>query len=327
MMVTFNQIFSPILLLLVISSIFSLSAPLAEKGFHINGTKLLDANENEFIMRGINHAHAWFKEQSETAIKAIAKTGANTIRLALSNGVQWQKDSINEVKRIIELCKENKMIVVLEVHDETGGLLTEDLMQAVNYWIEIKDVLIGNEAYVIVNIANEWDLLWETYLWESGYKAAITLLRTKGIKNTLMIDASGYGQFPYSIVEKGQTVFNSDPLKNTMFSTHMYENDGYSEEIVKENIDSVFNVGLCHVIGEFGWKHTGGDVAEQAIMDYCQEKGIGYMAWSWKGNSGGVEYLDLSNDWEGNDLSDWGKEVVSGKNGIKETSHVCSVYW
>lgn len=28
----------------------------ATYGFHVNGNKLLDANGNEFIMRGVNHA-------------------------------------------------------------------------------------------------------------------------------------------------------------------------------------------------------------------------------------------------------------------------------
>ncbi|MFR2154367.1 MAG: hypothetical protein ACLS48_06625 [[Eubacterium] siraeum] len=34
-------------------------------------------------------------------------------------------------------------------------------------------------------------------------------------------------------------------------------------------------------------------------MKYCQGNGIGYIGWSWKGNSGGVEYLDIANSWDG----------------------------
>ena len=40
----------------------------------------------------------------------------------------------------------------------------------------------------------------------------------------------------------------------------------------------------------------------------------------------GVEFLDLTNDWSGNSLTDWGKTVVTGPNGIKETSKICSVF-
>ena len=34
------------------------------------------------------------------------------------------------------------------------------------------------------------------------------------------------------------------------------------------------------------------DVAFKTIMDYCQSNGIGWMAWSWSGNSDGI--LDLT---------------------------------
>ena len=44
----------------------------AKEGFYIEGTKLYDANGNEFIMRGINHAHAWYKSFLDDAINGIA---------------------------------------------------------------------------------------------------------------------------------------------------------------------------------------------------------------------------------------------------------------
>lgn len=318
-------------LILLFATVLSVSQartvnPRNDKGFYVQGTKLFDANGKEFIIRGINHAHTWFKDQTPTAIKAIAETGANTIRVVLADGQKWQKDDKSKVEEIIKLCKKNKLIVVLEAHDATGSDQQQDLMNAASYFIELKDILVGNEAYVIINIANEWVGQWESNIWEQGYKNAISLIRMQGIKNTLMVDSAGWGQFPQSIVDKGNSVFASDPLHNTMFSTHMYGSAGGSEKQVKENIDKVYATQLCHIIGEFGWKHSDGDVDEETIMSYTTEKGIGYMAWSWKGNSGGVEYLDLTNDWEGHDLTDWGKEVVSGKNGLKETSHICSVY-
>ena len=304
----------------------NVKAATTTQGFHVSGSKLLDANGNPFIMRGINHAHTWFKDQTTTAIKAIANTGANTVRLVLSDGVQWNKDDLSTVKSLIKQCKDNKLIAVLEVHDATGKTSETDLLTAADYFVEMKDALIGNEAYVIVNIANEWFGTWETAAWKAGYVKAIKVLRDAGIQNTIMVDAAGWGQYPKSIAEGGKEVLAADPLANTMFSTHMYEYAGGTPSMVKDNIDAIAKTGLCQVIGEFGWKHTDGDVAEETIMSYCQQLGMGYMAWSWKGNSGGVEYLDLANDWAGTSLSDWGVEVVNGVNGLKETSKVCSVF-
>ena len=61
-------------------------------------------------------------------------------------------------------------------------------------------------------------------------------------------------------------------------------------------------------------------------MQYCAENGIGWLAWSWKGNGGGVEYLDLADEWDGSVLSDWGNTIVNGENGLKATSQKCSVF-
>ena len=95
---------------------------------------------------------------------------------------------------------------------------------------------------------------------------------------------------------------------------------------IQTNINNALGIGVPVVIGEFGWKHTGGDVDEATIMSYCTQKNVGYLAWSWKGNSSDVAYLDMSNDWDGNSLTTWGSDVINGTYGIKNTSVRCSVY-
>lgn len=102
---------------------FSVGAASPVNGFQVSGTKLLDANGNEFVMRGVNHAHTWYKNQLQTVIPALAKAGCNTVRIVLSNGEQWTKDTASEVSQIISLCEQNKLITVLEVHDATGIMM------------------------------------------------------------------------------------------------------------------------------------------------------------------------------------------------------------
>ena len=104
----------------------------AKEGFYIEGTKLYDANGNEFIMRGINHAHAWYKSFLDDAINGIAATGSNTIRIALADGSQYEEDLLEDIKEIIQKCKMKKMICVLEVHDETGSDREEDVTNALS---------------------------------------------------------------------------------------------------------------------------------------------------------------------------------------------------
>ena len=74
-----------------------------------------------------------------------------------------------------------------------------------------------------------------------------------------MVDCAGYGQYPKSIADKG--------------------------------------LAVC--VGEFVYRHTDGDVDEETIISHCAERGIGWLAWSWYDNSGGVEYLDLVTSPEG----------------------------
>lgn len=296
-------------------------------GFRVDGTKLLDANGNEFVMRGINHAHTWFKDQAAVAVPAIADTGSNAVRLVFSDGQQWERDDLASVKSLIEQCRELDMIAIVEVHDGTGKDDTGYLENAADYWIEMKDALIGNEDHVILNIANEWVGQWDGKLWRDGYVSVIPKLREAGISNTIMVDAAGWGQYGQSIADYGKEVFDSDPDKNTMFSIHMYGSAGGSETSIKKNLEGVTEQGLCVCVGEFGYTHSDGDVDEAFLMKYCTENNIGYMGWSWKGNGGGVEYLDIAQEWDGSKLSsDWGDVLINGENGIKSTARKCSIF-
>lgn len=300
----------------------------ATGGFKVVGDTLYDANGNEFVMRGVNHAHTWFRQHMDTALEAIAKTGSNTVRIVLSDGDQWNRIPVDEVKKIIEKCKALKMIAVVEVHDGTGKDEVSYLNNAVDYWIEVKDALIGNEAYVILNIANEWYGSWDNLdKWAEGYKQAIPKLRAAGIKNTIMVDCAGWGQLSNSVIKHGKEVFEADEQANTMFSIHMYGTAGKNKSTISRAINGAILLDLCLVVGEFGYNHSDGDVDEATILEMSVEKNKGYLGWSWKGNGGGVEYLDIAKDWEGKTLSsDWGEVLINGKNGIKETSKVCSVF-
>lgn len=304
--------------------------PVSQSGFKVSGTKLLDANGNEFIMRGINHAHVWFTKNLDDALQGIANMGANCVRIVLGDGNStngWGPTSESEIKDIIQKCKSKKLVCILESHNGTGSDDVSDLNKAVEYWKSVKNTFIGEEKYVIINISNEWYGSWNRLgKWGDAYAEAVKELRSAGIHNTLMVDSAGWGQCAKSIPEYGEDIFNADPDKNTMFSIHMYGSAGGSKKQIKSNIDNVLNKNLCLTIGEFGWNHSDGDVDEDYIMQYCCENNVGYIAWSWKGNGGGVEYLDISNDWAGNDLSDWGKNLLENSYGIKETAKYCTVF-
>ena len=187
-------------------------------GFYVDGTTIRDANDKAFVMRGINHAHVWYQGDTTTALKGIANTGANTVRIVLGDGAKYDKISASAVESVIKQCISLNLVPVLEVHDATGSDSTSYLTKAVNYWIEIKSVLQEYEKYVIVNIANEWMGSWnQGSKWASAYKTAIASLRNAGINNLLIVDAPGWGQEVDDCVNYCQEVFNSDSLALTAF--------------------------------------------------------------------------------------------------------------
>lgn len=300
--------------------------PVAQTGFKVSGTKLLDANGNEFVMRGINHPHSWFTSEDDTALEAIAAAGANTVRIVCGSGQQYNRDTVDSLNKLTDKCRELEMIAILEVHDITGKDDESLLETAAEYWIEVKEALIGKENYVILNIANEWVGNWDSDTWCDGYTSVIPKLRDAGIRNTIMVDAAGWGQYGQSITDCGEKVLASDPDGNTMFSVHMYGTAGKNKATIARNLKLSTDKGLCMVVGEFGWNHSDGDVDEEYILEYCSENNIGWLAWSWKGNGGGVEYLDLANSWDGTSLSDWGETVINSDLGLKNTSVKCSIF-
>ena len=99
---------------------------------------------------------------------------------------QYSKTSLAEIQKLIKLCKDNHLIAIVEAHDATGSDNIQYLENTTNYWMEMKDALIGNEDHVILNIANEWGGAWDSSNWAAGYQQVIPKLRNVGIKNTII---------------------------------------------------------------------------------------------------------------------------------------------
>ena len=302
-------------------------------GFKVDGAKLLDRCGNEFVMRGVNLAYTWFESSAYTQLEAVANAGANTVRVVLTDGKAYGKaaDPADKVMAFANKCKEYGMLTILEVHDETGSNDIADLKDAAKYLANMAETLKGTESYIIINIANEWHNDAASTVWRDGYKEAIKIIRDAGLRHCIMVDAGGYGQGAATIHSHGLEVLDSDPENNLIFSIHMYGGAGNTNK-VKSNIDGVINQNLALCIGEFGWYHSDGDVDEDLILSYCQEKKVSWLAWSWYGNGSPVEYLDMVKDasanptlasydnitiknWDGSQswtgLScDWGKKII-----------------
>jgi mannan endo-1,4-beta-mannosidase len=301
------------------------SPPAAQSrvGLHVSGPNIVEANGNSFVMRGVSYPYAWHKNQNQS-FADIKKLGANTLRVVLDSSI-----GAGEVSDVISRCKQNRLICVLENHDttgygENGGTITLDA--AADYWIGLKSVLAGQEDYIVINIGNEPYGNNNTSDWTDATSGAIKKLRDAGLKHLIMVDGPNWGQDWSGVMRSNASlVFASDPQRNTVFSVHMYGVYGTASKIT-DYFNAFQSAGLPLVVGEFGWKHTDGVVDDDTIINEAQSRGIGYLGWSWSGNSGGVEYLDTATNFNPHQLTSWGQRIFNGANGIRATSKEATVY-
>jgi mannan endo-1,4-beta-mannosidase len=196
----------------------------------------------------------------------------------------------------------------------------------VEYWKSVQSAMTGQEKYVILNIGNEpWGNTGYTG-WTQATKDAIVALRAAGFDHTLMVDAPNWGQdWAFTMRDNAPSVFAADPDRNTVFSIHMYGVFDTAAEI-NDYLGRFVSAGLPIVVGEFGHDHSDGNPDEDTIFATAQRLGLGYLAWSWSGNGGGVEYLDMVTAFNAAQLTSWGQRAVNGANGIRATSREASVF-
>lgn len=300
----------------------------AATGLHTEGGRLLEGNGNDFVLRGVNHPHAWYTGELDS-LREIKQLGANSVRVVLSTGDRWPRSDTADVDNVVSQCKANRLICVLEVHDTTGygeeGAAVS-LDRAADYWISVRDALVGEEDYVIVNLGNEPHGNQGYERWTADTQGAIGKLRGAGLQHTLMVDAPNWGQdWTHTMRTNAQAVAGSDPQGDTLFSIHMYGVYDTAAEI-EDYLTSFTDAGLPIAVGEFGHDHSDGNPDEDAIMRVAEELGLGYLGWSYSGNGGGVEYLDMTVNFDPAALTDWGQRFFNGENGVAATAKEATVY-
>ncbi|HEU5470290.1 MAG TPA: cellulase family glycosylhydrolase [Actinophytocola sp.] len=323
--------FATATVLALLASLLVLVQPAAAAvGLRVNGTRIVESNGNTFVMRGVSHPHIWFPQQT-SSFAAIKATGANTVRVVLGSGQRWGPNTASDVSNVIALCKQNRLICVLEVHDTTGfgeEGAAASLDQAASYWISIASALMGQENFVVINIGNEpmGNNQQVSSTWATATSNAITRLRNAGFDHLIMVDAPMWGQDWQGIMRtNAATVFNADPDRNTVFSVHMYGVYDTAAEI-NDYLNTFQTAGLPLVIGEFGFNHSDGDPDENTIMAQAVTRGVGYIGWSWSGNGCCVEYLDMVTGFNPAQLTPWGERIINGANGIRSTSREATIY-
>ncbi len=140
-----------------------------------------------------------------------------------------------------------------------------------------------------------------------------------------MVDAPNWGQDWEGVMRAdARSVYDADPTGNLIFSIHMYSVYDTAEKVT-DYLNSFVGAGLPLLIGEFGGPADQyGDPDEDTMMATAEKLRLGYLAWSWSGNTDPV--LDLVIDFDPARLSPWGERALHGPNGITETSREATVF-
>ncbi|MDT0531969.1 cellulase family glycosylhydrolase [Micromonospora sp. DSM 115977] len=296
----------------------------AAVGLHVDGRHIVEANGQPFVMRGVNHPHVWYTGETDSFadVKAL---GANTVRVVLGSGKRWGPST--DVADVISLCKQNRLICVLEVHDTTGygeEGAAASLDEAVDYWISQKSALVGQENHVVINIGNEPIGNVNAGQWTAATTAAITKMRANGFEHLLMVDGPNWGQdWQYVMRDNAQAILDADSRRNTVLSIHMYAVFNTATAIT-DYLDRFEDNGWPLVIGEFGWRFNANEVDHETILAESQARGLGYLGWSWSGNTDPI--LDMATSFDPARLTTWGERIFNGANGIRATAREATIF-
>jgi mannan endo-1,4-beta-mannosidase len=306
------------------STLVSVRPADAAVGLHLSGTDIVEANGQQFTMVGVNHPHVWFTNQT-SSFADIKALGANTVRVVLGSGQRWGPST--DVAEVVSLCKQNRLICVLEVHDTTGfgeEGAAASLDQAVNYWISQKDALVGQESYVVINIGNEPIGNNDAGQWIGATTAAIEKMRGNGFQHLLMVDGPNWGQdWQFVMRDNAQTILDADSQHNTVLSIHMYSVYNTAASIV-DYLNRFEANGWPLVIGEFGWRFNANEVDHDTLLAEAVSRDIGYLGWSWSGNTDPI--LDMTVNFDPNQLTTWGDRIFNGPDGIRATAREATIY-
>ena len=317
---------------LIVSPLAIQPAQAAAIGFRIENGRLVEAHGVPFTMRGTNQLHAFHYSQTGESIAEIESLGANTVRVMVSGGRATQNNGllsdVQDVANIVGLCKANKIICILADFDTTGTLAQFDwtLDRAADYWISVQDALKGQESHVLINIGNEPYGDANQNEWTAATIAAITKLRNAGFAHTLVVDAPDWGQDRQFVMrDNADAVYSSDPDRNTLFSIHMYSAFDTATAVI-DYMDSFQRRGLPLVIGEFSNDFGPRRADTNTIMAQAVSRGIGYLGWSWSGNTGDSLDLNQVASFDVARLTDWGQRLFNGADGIRATSTQATIY-
>lgn len=289
------------------------------KNFYVSGRFLHAPDGEKVVLRGINCMNVVSDPTGATTFPEIAKTGANVVRIMW---MEWGGTG-DKLDVLIRNCISQQLIPLLELHDATGKWYMLD--SVVNYWLrpDVVPVLQRYQQFLLLNIANEagdGSVPMETF--KNKYADNVKKMRAGGIHAPLIIDAANWGRNEEYLLANGAYLLKEDPDHNLIFSWHIWDS-GIPEKRIQAAIDRSIDLKITLLIGEFAPMEVKCKccIPYKYIMKYCQEKEIGWLAWSWGPGNSDCPHMDMTKTVAFETLFDWGLEVaMTDENSIFKTA-------
>lgn len=331
-------------LALASSAAFALS-PLPFPVWTVQDGKLLDPNGHPFLFRGVTIDHTLAPEKTIQALEDVAALGANAaqIEIPIKHYGVYPRNVVAEVKEIIEACKTNKLVCVLEANDAAGyyevaGSDSPSTVASYWAWGDMRDALNAATGNIIIGLNNNplaTAITTDEYV--ARMRNAIADLKAAYPYHVVMVDGSFWSQDTDKALHKLATdnSQSGSTYKNVIYSVDMF--DAYvNPETVRDYIEKFSAINAPLVVGGFALRpyyhpHFVGPLPLDAprlpvesIMQYAQQYGAGYFGWSWSGNKNSA--LDIVKEWNKDDLTIWGGILFNDPNGIKATAKIASIF-
>jgi aryl-phospho-beta-D-glucosidase BglC (GH1 family) len=280
--------------------------------FEVVGSKIYDPDGREFIAKGVNINGPGFGWPGDTPnqVDNVKKWGFNSIRLNIRElGIEPKNRYAQNgtVDQIVRNFTKEGIVVMIDIHEKGGGWYNaSELNKLISYSKDLGSKYKDN-PYVWINVTNEpgghdsgSQSAVNKYL--NQYTKTIKAIRSTGFDNPIVVDGWFWGQdkgawnsdpvkdSKSAILSLGPKVLASDPLKNTLFSFHAYDQWRFDTKNTMNNyIDRIHDKGLAVVVGEYGARSNGGSPANTlrdtvvGTLASTQQKEVGRFAWAWWG--------------------------------------------
>ncbi len=229
-------------------------------GWTIKDGKLFEANGQPFVFRGASVNNTLTEAQKLQAIKDIAAAGANAVKVGINAHVHQPVPNTRarELTAIIETCKANKVVCILEPNDIAGYPASPESAGAhtvAYYWMDfaIVNAIKGNENYIILGAGNQAISDVPTSEYVAMMDAFLLRYTVSELKNFLvMVDGNGWGQdADKAMIPLAQALKRYGTFYPTIiYSVDMF--DKYTDpESVRSYMASFAEAGVPLVVGDF----------------------------------------------------------------------------